>query len=99
VENGFLSFGHVGIRSSIMLPKAQKKAKRAGLLKLSRRNRIVIIDATACYRKRFPGFLGCFAGRIWPSCPATLLVHKTANTLDKMPKKKSCGRSSGDKQS
>jgi hypothetical protein len=56
-----------------MLPKAQKKAKRAGLLKLSRRNRIVIIDATACYRKRFPGFLGCFAGRIWPSCPATLL--------------------------
>jgi hypothetical protein len=52
-----------------MLPKAQKKAKCAGLLKLSRRNRIVIIDAAACYRKRSPGFLGCFAGRIWPSRP------------------------------
>jgi len=50
--------------------------------------------------ERFPRrFLGCFAGRICQVAQQRCWVHKTANTLDKMLKKKSCGGSSGDEQS
>src|SRR6516162_3546905 len=72
---------------------AKESKTRRTVLKLSRRNRIVIIDATD--RKGFPGFLGCFAERICQVAQQRCWVHKTANSLDEMPKKKSCGRSSG----
>jgi putative transposase len=49
--------------------------------------------------KGFLGFWAALQEEYGQVAQQRCWVHKTANTLDKMPKKKSCARSSADKQS